>query len=134
MTRRTQQMGEFLREEVTDIIRTELDDPRLGFWTITHVDVSQEIRSARIFVSVLGTEQERKIQSGRTLLFRQSHRCPGNTQRMALIRQGHAPKKRLDLFRQMFRNKTSVSCRKLRPNGLKKLPYSLHHEMYSRLV
>lgn len=60
MTRRTQQMGEFLREEVTDIIRTELDDPRLGFWTITHVDVSQELRSARIFVSVLGTEQERK--------------------------------------------------------------------------
>jgi ribosome-binding factor A len=52
-------MGEFLREEVTDIIRTELDDPRLGFWTITHVEVSQEIRSARIFVSVLGTEQER---------------------------------------------------------------------------
>ena len=59
MTRRTQQMGEFLREEVTDIIRTELDDPRLGFWTITHVDVSQELRSARIFVSVLGREQER---------------------------------------------------------------------------
>jgi ribosome-binding factor A len=59
MTRRTQQMGEFLREEVTDIIRTELDDPRLGFWTITHVEVTQEIRSARIFVSVLGTEQER---------------------------------------------------------------------------
>ena len=81
-----------------------------------------------------GTEQERKVQSGQTLLFRQSHRCPGNTQRMALIRQGHAPKKRLDLFRQMFRNKTTVSCRKLRPNGLKKLPYPLHHEMYSRLV
>ena len=60
MTRRTQQMGEFLREEVTDIIRTELDDPRLGFWTITHVEVSQELRSARIFVSVLGTEGERK--------------------------------------------------------------------------
>lgn len=60
MSRRTQQMGEFLREEVTDIIRTELDDPRLGFWTITRVEVSQEIRSARIYVSVMGTEQERK--------------------------------------------------------------------------
>ena len=59
MSRRTQQMGEFLREEVTDIIRTELDDPRLGFWTITRVEVSQELRSARIYVSVMGTEQER---------------------------------------------------------------------------
>lgn len=60
MTRRTQQMGEFLREEVTDIIRSELDDPRLGFWTVTRVEVPSDLRSAQVYVSVLGTEQERK--------------------------------------------------------------------------
>jgi ribosome-binding factor A len=59
MTRRTQQMGEFLREEVTDIIRTELDDHRLGFWTVTRVEVPSDMRSARIYVSVLGTDGER---------------------------------------------------------------------------
>jgi ribosome-binding factor A len=53
-------MGEFLREEVTDIIRSELDDPRLGFWTITRVEVPPDIRSARIYVSVLGSDGERK--------------------------------------------------------------------------
>ena len=51
MTRRTQQMGEFLREEVVDIIRSEIDDPRLGFWTITRVEVLPDLRSARIYVS-----------------------------------------------------------------------------------
>jgi ribosome-binding factor A len=55
-----QQMGEFLREEVTDIIRTELDDPRLGFWTVTRVEVPSDMRSALVYVSVLGSEKERK--------------------------------------------------------------------------
>ena len=64
MTRRTQQMGEFLREEVTDIIRSEVDDPRLGFWTVTRVEVPPDMRSARIYVSVLGTDGERKETHG----------------------------------------------------------------------
>jgi ribosome-binding factor A len=53
-------MGEFLREEVTDIIRSEVDDPRLGFWTITRVEVAPDMRTARIHVSVLGSDGERK--------------------------------------------------------------------------
>jgi ribosome-binding factor A len=60
MTRRTEQLGEFLRAEVTDIIRSELDDPRLGFWTITRVEVPPDLRSARVYVSVLGSDGERK--------------------------------------------------------------------------
>lgn len=60
MTRRQQQMSEFLREEVTDIIRSELDDPRLGFWTITRVEVPSDMRSARVYISVLGTDGERQ--------------------------------------------------------------------------
>jgi ribosome-binding factor A len=53
-------MGEFLREEIADIIRSELDDPRLGFWTVTRVEVPPDMRSARVYVSVLGTDGERK--------------------------------------------------------------------------
>ena len=60
MTRRTRQVGELLREELTDIIRKEMDDPRLGFWSITHVDVPPDLRSARVYISVLGTDEERK--------------------------------------------------------------------------
>ena len=60
MSRRTLQVGEFLREELTDIIRREVSDPRIGFFSITAVEVPPDLRSARVFVSVLGTEEERK--------------------------------------------------------------------------
>jgi ribosome-binding factor A len=59
MTRRTRQVGEMLREELDDIIRREVKDPRIGFMSITNVDVPPDLRSARVYVSVLGTEQER---------------------------------------------------------------------------
>ena len=59
MTRRTRQVGELLKEEVDDIIRKEMDDPRLGFWSITRVDVPPDLRSARVYISVLGTDDER---------------------------------------------------------------------------
>ena len=59
MSRRTQQVGEFLREELSDIIRREVKDPRIGFFSLTRVDVSSDLRAARVFVSVLGTDEER---------------------------------------------------------------------------
>ncbi len=59
MTRRTRMVGEMLREELTDIVRREVKDPRLAFWSITHVEVPPDLRTARVYVSVLGTEQER---------------------------------------------------------------------------
>ena len=59
MSRRTLQVGEFLREELTDIIRREVKDPRIGFFSLTRVDVSADLRLARVYVSVLGTDDER---------------------------------------------------------------------------
>jgi len=59
VSRRTQQVGEFLREELTDIIRREVKDPRIGFFSLTRVDVPTDLRSARVYVSVLGTDEER---------------------------------------------------------------------------
>lgn len=59
MSRRTRQVGEFMKEELTDIIRREVKDPRIGFFSLTHVEMSQDLRSARVFVSVLGTDEER---------------------------------------------------------------------------
>ncbi|MCO5216010.1 MAG: 30S ribosome-binding factor RbfA [Thermomicrobiales bacterium] len=60
MTRRTQQVGEMLREELDDIIRREVKDPRIGFFSITRVDVPTDLRTARVYVSVLGSEEERE--------------------------------------------------------------------------
>jgi ribosome-binding factor A len=59
VSRRTRQVGDLLREELTDIIRSEVKDPRIGFFSVTHVEVPTDLRSARVFVSVLGTDEER---------------------------------------------------------------------------
>jgi ribosome-binding factor A len=55
MTRRTQRLNHLFREELSDLIRTELSDPRLGeIVSITRVDVSPDLEKASVFVSVLG--------------------------------------------------------------------------------
>ena len=59
MTRRTRQVGDLLREELDDIIRREVKDPRIGFMSITDVEVTPDLRHARAFISVLGNEEER---------------------------------------------------------------------------
>jgi ribosome-binding factor A len=59
LSRRTRQVGEFLREELSDIIRTEVKDPRIGFFSVTHVEMSSDLRLARVYVSVLGADEER---------------------------------------------------------------------------
>lgn len=60
MSRRTEQVGGFLREELTDIIRREVKDPRVGFFSVTRVDVGGDLRTARVYISVLGTDEERE--------------------------------------------------------------------------
>jgi ribosome-binding factor A len=59
VSRRTRQVGEFLREELTDIIRREVKDPRIGFMSVTRVDVTPDLRHAAVYISVLGTDDER---------------------------------------------------------------------------
>jgi ribosome-binding factor A len=60
MTRRTERLGEEIREEVAQLIAGELKDPRIGFVTVTRVAVTPDLRTARIFVGVLGTEKQRQ--------------------------------------------------------------------------
>lgn len=60
MTRRTRQVGELLREEIDTIIRREVKDPRIGFFSITRVEVPTDLRTARVFISVLGSDEERE--------------------------------------------------------------------------
>lgn len=57
-TRRRRQVGDLLRDEISFMIQRGLKDPRIGFASITRVDVSPDIRYATVFVSVLGTEEE----------------------------------------------------------------------------
>jgi ribosome-binding factor A len=60
VSRRTERLGEEVREEVAQLIAGELKDPRIGFVTVTRVEVSPDLRTARIYVGVLGTEKKRQ--------------------------------------------------------------------------
>lgn len=53
-------INEAMRKAVSSAIAAELEDPRIGFVTVTAVDTSPDLRSARVFVSVLGDEEERE--------------------------------------------------------------------------
>jgi ribosome-binding factor A len=53
-------INEVMREVLGAAISTELKDPRIGFVTVTAVDTSPDLRSARVYVSVLGAEPERE--------------------------------------------------------------------------
>jgi len=59
-TRRQEQLGELIAEELSDLIRTRMKDPRIGFASITGVDLSADLRHAKVFVSVLGTPEEQR--------------------------------------------------------------------------
>lgn len=58
-TGRMRRVNEVIREVLSDAISTEVKDPRIGFVTITGVDTSPDLRTAKVFVSVLGTDEER---------------------------------------------------------------------------
>ena len=55
---RQEKLGELITVELSDLIRTRLKDPRVGFASITRVDVSGDLRHAKVFVSVMGSAEE----------------------------------------------------------------------------
>src|SRR6476620_10055810 len=57
---RMRRVNEVMREVIGSAIATELEDPRIGFVTVTSVKTSPDLRSARVYVSVLGDEAERE--------------------------------------------------------------------------
>jgi ribosome-binding factor A len=56
--RRPERVADMLREEITQIVGYELEDPRVAMVTVTDVRVSDNLRDARVFVMVAGDEKE----------------------------------------------------------------------------
>jgi ribosome-binding factor A len=53
-----ERMGEALREEIETIVEGELGDPRVGLVSVSSVELAEDARSARVFVTVEGDEDE----------------------------------------------------------------------------
>jgi ribosome-binding factor A len=61
MSRRTERLNHLLRQEITELLQREAKDPRLSVMvSVTRVSVSADMHFAKVFVSVLGTEEEKK--------------------------------------------------------------------------
>lgn len=52
-----------IREELARLLNEEVRDPGLGFVTLTGVDLSPDMRQARVFVSVLGSDTEPSLEA-----------------------------------------------------------------------
>ena len=59
-TARMRRVDEAMRQVLGDALAQELKDPRIGFVTVTDVKTSPDLRHARVYVSVLGSETEQE--------------------------------------------------------------------------
>jgi ribosome-binding factor A len=58
--KRTDRINELLREEISVLVRDEVRDPRVGLVTITAVQTSPELDHAKVYVRMLGSEEEQE--------------------------------------------------------------------------
>jgi ribosome-binding factor A len=58
---RQERLGELIAAELSDLLRTRVKDPRVGFASITHVEVSGDLRHTKVFVSVMGNAEEQAL-------------------------------------------------------------------------
>ena len=74
--RRPERLAEALREEIAEVVGFELDDPRVEMVTVTEVKVSDDLRDAKVYVLVDGSEDEiakalRALQNAATFVRQQ---------------------------------------------------------------
>ncbi|MFQ5897718.1 MAG: 30S ribosome-binding factor RbfA [Candidatus Methylomirabilia bacterium] len=56
--KRIERVNQLIKEEISGLLQRELKDPRIGFVTVTDVEVSKDLRTAKVYVSVLGSEEQ----------------------------------------------------------------------------
>lgn len=71
-THRMESVGRELQQTIAELLQTEIDDPLIGFVTITDVEMSPDLKHARVYFSVLGDEQA-KEDTGRGLRRARKH-------------------------------------------------------------
>jgi ribosome-binding factor A len=60
MTYRVERLNSFLRQEISDIVQRYIKDPRLGtFVSVTSVEITKDMRYAKVFISRYGTDLEK---------------------------------------------------------------------------
>jgi len=60
VAQRSDRVAALIREVVSDLIMTRLKDPRIGFASVVRVSVNRDLSQAKVYISVLGTEEEKE--------------------------------------------------------------------------
>ena len=60
MSQRTDRLDSQIRAELAELLHREMKDPRVGFATITRVETARDLGTAKVWVSIMGTETERE--------------------------------------------------------------------------
>jgi ribosome-binding factor A len=60
VSRRRERLSSQIVREVSDILRSQMRDPRLGFASVTDADLSKDLRHVQVYVSVMGTPDEQR--------------------------------------------------------------------------
>lgn len=60
MRKRANRVAEQIKKELGDILTRKMKDPRVGFVTITDVEVTGDLQQAKVFISVLGSDSEKE--------------------------------------------------------------------------
>lgn len=55
--KRAERVSDQMKQEIADILMRKIKDPRIGFVTVTDVEVADDLRNAKVFVSVYGTDK-----------------------------------------------------------------------------
>ena len=56
---RADRVAELIKHEVSDIISRKLNDPRIGFTSVTTVDIGNDLQNAKIYVSIFGDQKQK---------------------------------------------------------------------------
>jgi len=59
MSQRTDRLDSQIQQELMELLQREMKDPRVGFATITRVETARDLGHARVWVSVMGSDEER---------------------------------------------------------------------------
>lgn len=57
---RASRVGEQVKKELSQVLQHEMKDPRVGFVTVTAVEMSGDLQQAKVFISVLGNDEQKK--------------------------------------------------------------------------
>lgn len=58
---RVRKLQEFIKQEISQMLMRGLKDPRIGFVTVTDVEVTGDLRQAKVYFSFYGTEEEKEV-------------------------------------------------------------------------